>query len=199
MLKIGLTGGIGTGKSTVSKMLSVSGFKVLDADLVSRQVLITYPEILEKVKIEFGEGYFDWRGEFRRKEFGNFIFRFPKQKVKYEAIIMPYIKDEIEKAFKRYESNGETLVILDAPLLIETGLYKEMDYIILVWAENKNQIQRVKIRDNISNLNAISRINSQMSIEEKKQFANIVIDNNAEVSKTESQVRDIVEFLKELG
>jgi len=199
MLKIGLTGGIGTGKSTVSKILFVAGFKILDADLVAKQVLATYPEILERVKIEFGEGFFDWRGEFRRKEFGNHIFRFPKQRIKYEAIIMPYIKEEIQEAFKRYEANGESLVILDAPLLIETGLYKEMDYIILVWTDNRTQIQRVKIRDKISNLDAISRVNSQMSIEEKKQFANIIIDNNGEVSKTETQVKDIVEFFKGLG
>jgi len=111
---------------------------------------------------------------------------------------MPYIKKEIQEAFKRYEANGESLVILDAPILIETGLYKEMDYIILVWTDNRTQIQRVKIRDKISNLDAISRVNSQMSIEEKKQFANIIIDNNGEVSKTETQVKDIVEFFKEL-
>jgi len=199
MLKIGLTGGIGTGKSTVSKILFESGFKILDADLVARQVLITYPEILDRVKIEFGEGYFDWRGEFRRKEFGNHIFRFPKQRIKYEAIIMPYIKKEIEEAFKRYEANGEAIVILDAPILVETDLYKEMDYVILVWAENKTQIQRVKVRDKVSNIDAISRVNSQMSIEDKKQYANIIIDNNGEVVKTESQVKAIVEFLKELS
>lgn len=199
MLKVGLTGGIGTGKSTVSRILFEEGFKILDADLVARQVLATYPEILEKVKIEFGEGFFDWRGEFRRKEFGNHIFRFPKQRMKYEAIIMPFIKKEIEEAFNRYEANGETIVILDAPLLVETDLYKEMDYVILVWADNKTQIQRVRFRDKVSNLDAISRVNSQMAIEEKKQFSNIIIDNNGEVAKTESQVKAIVEFLKELS
>lgn len=199
MLRIGLTGGIGTGKSTVSKILFAAGFKILDADLVARQVLTTYPEILDRVKIEFGEGYFDWRGEFRRKEFGNHIFRFPKQRIKYESIIMPYIKKEIEEAFKRYEANGETLVILDAPILVETDLYKEMDYVILVWADNKTQIQRVKVRDKVSNLEAISRVNSQMPLEDKKQFANIIVDNNGEVAKTEGQVKAIVEFLKELS
>jgi dephospho-CoA kinase len=199
LLKVGLTGGIGTGKSTVSKILFADGFKILDADLVARQVLATYPEILEKVKIEFGEGFFDWRGEFRRKEFGNHIFRFPKQRIKYEAIIMPFIKKEIKEAFKRYEANGETIVILDAPLLVETDLYKEMDYVILVWADNKTQIQRVRGRDNVSNLDAISRVNSQMALEEKKQFSNIIVDNNGEVVKTESQVKAIVEFLKELS
>ena len=192
MLKIGLTGGIGTGKSTVSRMLIASGFKVLDADLVARQ----YPEILDKVRIEFGEGFFDWRGEFRRKEFGNHIFRFPKLRVKYENIIIPYIKKEINLAFERYEQNGVSLVILDAPTLIENNLHEDMDYVILVWADNTTQVQRVKTRDKLSNNDAISRINAQMPIEEKKKYANILIDNNGELVKTKNQVDELVKFLK---
>ena len=89
MIKIGLTGGIGSGKSTVSRMLREEGFKIIDADTISRDVLIKYPEILDKIKIEFGSGFFDWRGEFRRREFGNHIFRFPKQRKKYQEIIIP--------------------------------------------------------------------------------------------------------------
>ena len=103
MIKIGLTGGIGSGKSTVTKMLSDKGFIVIDADTISKDVLKKYPEILEKIKIEFGSGFFDWRGEFRRREFGNHIFRFPKQRKKYEDIIIPYIKDEIFKEIEKYE------------------------------------------------------------------------------------------------
>ncbi len=168
MLKFGLTGGIGTGKSQVSNMLIAAGFKVIDSDLLARSVLEKYPEILEKVRIEFGEGYFDWRGEFRRKEFGNHIFRFPKLRIKYEEIIIPYIKAEINMAFERYEKSGEKIVILDAPTLIENHLEKDLDYIILVWSDVNTQIQRIKARDKISNNDAINRINSQMSIEEKR-------------------------------
>jgi dephospho-CoA kinase len=196
MIKVGLTGGIGTGKSTVSGMLIAAGFKVIDADLVAKQVLNNYPEILNTVRQEFGEGFFDWRGEFRRKEFGNHIFRFPKQRVKYEAIIMPYIIKEINIAFNRYEKNGEKLVVLDAPTLIENNLHNEMDYIILVWADSNTQLQRVKSRDKVSNGDAISRINAQMSLESKKEYANILIDNNGELAKTQRQIADIVEFLK---
>lgn len=196
MIKIGLTGGIGTGKSTVSSMLIASGFKVIDADLVARQVLTIYPEILERVKIEFGDGFFDWRGEFRRKQFGNHIFRFPKQRVKYEEIIMPYIKKEVNDAFKRYEDNGEKMVVLDAATLIENKLNEEMDYIMLVWADNSTQIQRVMGRDKVSKGDAISRINSQMPVEEKKEYANILINNNGSIENTKKQVNDIVEFFK---
>ncbi|SFU54283.1 dephospho-CoA kinase [Clostridium sp. DSM 8431] len=196
MLKIGLTGGIGTGKSTVSAMFISSGFKVIDADLIARDVLSRYPEILDKVRIEFGEGFFDWKGQFRRKEFGNHIFRFPKQRIRYEEIIMPYIFKEIDEAFKRYEEKGEKLVILDAPTLIENGMDKDMDYVILVWADTNTQIQRVKFRDKLSQSEAISRINAQMQMEEKKKHANILINNGGDLVTTKKQVDDIIDFLK---
>lgn len=196
MLRIGLTGGIGTGKSTVSKMLIKSGFKVIDADLIAKDVLSKYPEILDKVRIEFGEGFFDWKGQFRRKEFGNHIFRFIKQRIRYENIIMPYIFKEIEEAFDRYEKNGEKLVILDAPTLIENGMHKDMDFVMLVWADTKTQIQRIKTRDKLTHSEAVSRINAQMQIEEKKKYANVLIDNGGDLIETQRQVEDIIDFLK---
>lgn len=198
MIKIGLTGGIGSGKSTVSKMMAANGIKVLDADLVARNVLAIYPEILEKVKIEFGDVFFDWRGEFRRKEFGNYIFRFPQQRIKYEKIIIPYIKKEILEALDRYESNGEKIIVLDAPTLIENGLHTSMDYVILVYTDTKIQLQRLKDRDKLSVGDANSRINSQMQLEEKKHYANIIIDNNKDLITTKKQVDDIIEFLKSM-
>ena len=196
MIKIGLTGGIGTGKSTVSAILQNEGFKVIDADVISKELLEKKPEILEKVRMEFGEGFFDWRGEFRRREFGNHIFRFPKQRVKYEKIIIPYIKDEIEKEIKFYEKKGEKIIILDAPTLIENNLQEEMDYVILVYTDNSTQIQRVKNRDKLSQADVVGRINAQMSIEEKKEFANIIIDNNNDLIDTQKQVYDLIDFMK---
>ena len=196
MIKIGLTGGIGSGKSTVSGLLKEEGFKVIDADIIAREVLVKYPEILDKIRINFGEGFFDWRGEFRRKEFGNHIFRFPKQRKKYEDIIIPYIKGEIFEVLEKYEKDGESIVILDAPTLIETELHKEMDYVILVWVDNNTQIMRVKNRDKLSREDIISRINSQISLDRKKDYCNIIIDNSKEILKTREQVNKVIEFLK---
>lgn len=198
MIKIGLTGGIGTGKSTVSRMLMAKGFKVLDADLVARDVMNRYPEILKRIKTEFGEGYFDWKGELKRKEFGNHIFRFPKLRKRYEEIIIPYIKKEIYLALQRYEDNKEKVVILDAPTLIENNMHKDMDLVIVVYTNTNTQIQRVKNRDKVTNADAISRVNSQMDIEEKKQYANILVDNNGDLNKTKTQVEGIVEFINSL-
>jgi dephospho-CoA kinase len=196
MIKIGLTGGIGTGKSTVSNILKSEGFKIIDADVISKEVLDKNPRILEMVRTQFGAGFFDWRGEFRRKEFGNHIFRFPKQRIKYESIIMPYIKQSIEEKIKLYEQKGEKIIIIDAPTLIENNMHGEMDYVILVYAENSVQIQRVMNRDKLTKAEAVSRINSQMSMEEKKEVANIIIDNNNDLIDTQKQVYDLIDFMK---
>ncbi|MGL5351947.1 MAG: dephospho-CoA kinase [Clostridium sp.] len=198
MIKIGLTGGIGSGKSTVSKILKENKFSVIDVDVIARDVLINYPEILEKVKIEFGSGFFDWRGEFRRKEFGNHIFRFPKQRKKYEAIIMPYIKREIYEALDKEKKKGSKIVVLDAPTLIENDLHLEMDYVIVVWVDNNTQVQRVKLRDKLTRDEAINRVNSQLSLDAKKSLADIIIDNNKDIVITKEQVDSLVGFLKKI-
>ena len=198
MIKIGLTGGIGSGKSTVSFMLKEAGFNIIDADTIARDVLVKYPEILERVRIAFGAGFFDWRGEFRRKEFGNHIFRFPKQRKKYEEIILPYIKREIYENIDKLEKKKADFVIVDAPTLIENDLHKDMDYVILVWVDNNTQIQRVRSRDTLSRDEAINRINSQMPLDRKKDFANIIIENNDTLAKTKDQVDLLIEFLKSI-
>lgn len=196
MLKIGLTGGIGTGKSTISSIIIENGFKLIDADIISKEVLLKYPEILERVRIDFGEGFFDWRGEFRRKEFGNHIFRFPIQRKKFENLILPFIKKEIDLQIEDYKNKGEKLVFIDAPTLIETNLHEEMDYVVLVFADNATQISRIKLRDKLSNTDALNRINSQMPLEKKKEFANIIIDNNKDLESTKNQVDEVIEFFK---
>lgn len=196
MIKFGLTGGIGTGKSTVSKIFISEGIKVIDADLIAREVLEKNPSIYDTIRAEFGSGFFDWRGEFRRREFGNHIFRFPKQRVKYESIIMPYIRDIIDKEFEQHEKNGEKLVVLDAPTLIENKMHEDMDYVILVCADNSVQIQRIMSRDKLTKSEAVSRINAQMPVEQKKEFANIIIDNNNELIETQKQVYDLIDFMK---
>ncbi|MDD7794172.1 dephospho-CoA kinase [Clostridium sp. 'White wine YQ'] len=195
MLKVGLTGGIASGKSTVSGFLRESGFQIIDADAIAKDVLKKYPEILKRVRVEFGEGFFDWRGEFRRKEFGNHIFRFPRLRIKYEEIILPYILKEIDLAFSEKEKKGEKVVILDAPTLIENKLHESMDLVILVWVDHNTQIARLKERDKLNQSEALQRINSQMNLEKKKDFSNIIVDNSKDIASTAVQVKDLVEIL----
>lgn len=195
MLKIGLTGGIASGKSTVSNLLKEQGFTIVDADIIAREVLEIYPEILDRVRKQFGEGFFDYRGTFLRKEFGNYIFKYPRERVKYEEIIMPFIKKEIFNKFEEYNKNGAKVVILDAPTLIENNLQDSMDYNILVWVSKEAQLSRLTKRDAITNNEALNRIKSQMDLDSKKEFVNFIIDNSKDLNSTKEQVKDIVNIL----
>jgi dephospho-CoA kinase len=196
VIKIGLTGGICSGKSTISLMLQNVGFKVIDADVIAREVLEENPYLLNEIKLHFGENFFDWRGDFRRKEFGNHIFRFAKERIKYESLIMPYIRKAIEAEFEFHKKNKEKLVILDGATLIENGYNEELDMMILVFVKQTIQIQRIKERDKLTQNEAVNRINSQWSMEKKKEQSNLIIDNNGNLIKTKEQVDDLVKFLK---
>lgn len=196
MLKIGLTGGIGSGKSTVSGFINGLGLPVIDADKIAREVLDLHPEILNWVRKEFGDGFFDWRGNFLRKQFGTYIFKYQKERVKYEEKIIPYIKMEINKELEKYNSNNSKLVFVDAPTLIENNMHQEMDFVILVWVDKNTQIKRIRDRDTLSTAEIMARINSQLSLEEKKQYADFIIDNTGEISSTRTQVEDILDILK---
>lgn len=195
MLRVGLTGGIGSGKSTVSAMFREVGFNIIDADLVAREVLNIYPEILDTVKKEFGETFFE-NGVFKRREFGNYIFKYPRERIKYEGIILPYIKNAIFNRFDYYENSGEKLVILDAPTLIENNLHKEMDYNVLVYVGKDAQISRVMERDKLTHDQSLLRINSQLPLEEKTEWVNFIIDNSGDIINTKEQVLEIANVLK---
>lgn len=194
MIKVGLTGGICSGKSTISSMIKEAGIPVIDADIIAREVLEKYPDILLRVRATFGGLFFDWRGDFRRREFGNHIFRFPKERIKYEEIIMPYIKEEIEIKLKEYEKINTKLVVVDGATLIENDMHKDMDMLVLVWVDKSSQIERMGFRDKLSKGEAINRINSQLSLERKKDYANIIIDNSGNLIKTKEQIDYLLEF-----
>lgn len=196
MLKIGLTGGIGSGKSTVSAYLKDIGFKIIDADIVAREVLDIYPEVYEYIKNEFGPDFFDAEGKLDRKKLGNFLFANRKELEKYEAIIMPLIKKEILTRMEQFEKNGEKICFLDAPTLIEQGMHKEVDKVILVWVDRETQIKRMSSRDNLEYSQIIDRINCQMNLDEKRKFADYVIDNSDGFENTKKQLAKILAELE---
>lgn len=188
MLKIGLTGGIGSGKSTVSKLLCDMGFYILDADIIAREVLKIYPEILQNVENEFGNIFFDEDGKLKRREFGNYIFQNKEERKKYEQIIMPFIRKEIFIRLEKCEQDGKKFCILDAPTLIENNFHTYMDINLLVWVDLKTQIERVKKRDELSESEVLIRINSQMTLEEKRRFADYIIDNSGDITQTKENL-----------
>lgn len=187
MLKIGLTGGIGSGKSTLSNMFLVNGIKVIDADKIARKILDKYPKTQDEIKSKLGTSFFDASGLLNRRELGNYIFKNPEKRLVLEGILMPLIIQDIFNEFNKLELMGEKMAILDAPVLIEQGFHKYMDINILVWTERKVQIERLTKRNAFTLEEAENRINSQMSLDSKKEYVNIVIDNNGTIEITEKQ------------
>lgn len=197
ILKVGLTGGIGSGKSTVSSMVKNQGIPVIDADMISRKVLSSHPEILIKIKETFGEEFFDEEGNFLRRKMGELIFSNKEKKDVYEGILMPYILKDIFMEIDEYDNMGEEICVLDAPTLIENNLHEEMDFVIVIAIMKELQISRVMARDEFTREEAINRINNQMSTEEKVKYADYLIDNGNTLEYTKFQVDSIIKELKE--
>ena len=198
MLKVGITGGIGSGKSTVTNMLSEKGYHIIDADIVSREVFIIYPEINSEIKEKFGYEFFDEYGDLNRKILGNYIFKSDKRRKKLESIIMPFIRREIISKIKTCEDKSLKLCFLDAPTLIENKLHTSMDVTILVWVDSDIQIQRVASRDGLKTDQIMDRIRAQMPMNEKKKYADYIIDNGGSIINTEMQLNLILTQLERL-
>jgi dephospho-CoA kinase len=192
MLKVGLTGGIGSGKSTVSEIIIQKSISVIDADIVSREIYNIYPEVSQKIRYEFGDQYFDENGNLLRRELGNYIFKSRKRREALEAITLPCIIKEIFIRIDNLCSQGEKIAVIDAPTLIEVGLHKAMDMNILVWADEETRIRRIRNRDLLSRQDILNRINSQMSLDEKIKYVDFVIDNGGKLEDTRKQVEAIL-------
>jgi len=199
MLKVGITGGIGSGKSTVTNMLIDKCFCVIDADIVAREVFIIYPEIISKIKEDFGNVFFDKEGKLMRKEFGNYIFKSDDRRKKLDSIMIPFIKREINLRIKRYEQENLQLCFLDAPTLIENNLQSSVDKTILVWVSSDVQIERLMSRGGLKIDEAMDRIKAQMPLDEKRKFADFIIDNGDSIENTKLQLDLIITQLERLN
>ncbi|MCB2288710.1 dephospho-CoA kinase [Clostridium sp. CS001] len=198
MLKVGITGGIGSGKSTVTNMLRGKKFPIVDADIVAREIFVIYPEVLRQIKEEFGNEFFDEQGNIKRKELGKYIFRNDLSRKKLEDITVPFIIKEINSKIKTYEEANCKLCFVDAPTLIENNLHTSMDAVILVWVDSDTQVQRVMLRDSMNLDETMDRIRAQMPLLEKKRFADFIIDNGGSIEDTKLQLDSIITELERL-
>ncbi len=187
---IGLTGNIGSGKSTVSSILREKEIPIIDADLISREVLIKHPKLLKDIMDSFGNEYFDSNGNLLRKKLGNLIFSNNEKKIQLEDMLLPFIISDI------FDKKGFEFCIVDAPTLIENNLHFYMNAVILVTVERDIQIQRVATRDSLDLEDVMKRINSQISQDEKIKMANFIIDNNGSLNNTKIQVEQILNEMK---
>lgn len=173
---IGLTGGIASGKSTVSELLTAFGFKVIDADTAAREAVAKGTTGLEKVRETFGEEAIDENGEMDRKYMGDLVFNNPGQRLVLNEIVHPIVREIMDEKKQQYIEEGHN-VIMDIPLLFENELQDTVDEVWLVYTSESIQIDRLMERNDLTQEEAKARVYSQISIDKKSRMADHVIDN----------------------
>jgi dephospho-CoA kinase len=193
---IGLTGGIATGKSTVSAMFKKAGAMIIDADRIAREVVKKGMPAYREIVAHFGSAVLLPDGEINRNALGDIIFKDPQKKQLLNRIVHPPVKKEVNRQLKQIErTHPKAVAILDIPLLIEAGMHQDLSEIIVVYTPQYIQIKRLMQRDQISEADALARVCSQMPIEEKKKLATIVIDNSGAIENTRKQTIEIFKRL----
>lgn len=188
-MNIGLTGGIATGKSTVSALLVSKGALLVDADVIAREVMLPGHPVLAAVAGHFGQAVLLADGTLDRKKLGDIVFRDPSQRQALNDITHPAIRREIQERVESLEREyPDRLVVVDIPLLFESGLEHMYERVMLVYAPRNIQLERLMERNQLSRNEASARIGSQMDIEEKKLKADIVIDNSGDAEQTKRQI-----------
>lgn len=198
MLLIGLTGGIASGKSLVTRIFRELGAHIIDADKIVHELLSNGQEVHREVVEHFGAHIQQPDGTVDRRKLGEIVFNDPEQRAWLNQCIHPRVFEAYQQQVKRLkERDPEAIVVMDAALLIETGYHKMMDRLVVVYAGEQDQSQRLRERNHFTEEQALARIRSQMPLDEKKKYAQHVIDNTGTREETERQAREIFEILKQ--
>jgi dephospho-CoA kinase len=199
MLRVGLTGGLASGKSFVGRILAELGCLVIKADEVGHQVLQPAGGAYSQVLREFGTGVLKESGEIDRRKLASLVFGQPERLARLNAIIHPLVKArrmEIEAEFAASSPHG--IAVTEAAILIETGSYREYDKLIVAVCRPEQQIQRAMERDQLTREEVLDRMNRQMPLEEKIKYADYVIDTSGTKENTREQTRAVYESLRSL-
>jgi dephospho-CoA kinase len=196
MLRVGLTGSIGVGKSFVTSIFEELGCHVLDADQTAREVVMPETPGLKAITEEFGEEVLNPDGTLNRKQLGALVFADENRRQRLNHILHPFIiarQDEIMREWEAEDPNG--IGIIDAALMIESGGYRRFDKLIVVHCRPEVQFERLMLRDKLSRDEAQRRIDSQMPQEEKQKFADYLIDTSDGFEPTREQAVRVYEEL----
>lgn len=187
---IGLTGNIGSGKSTVSRRLAQLGAEVIDTDLVSRDAVAPGTGGLKRIVEEFGPGVLNKNGELDRAKMAAIVFDNPVARKTLESIIHPEVIRVVGQRIEEYRRGlgVAPALVVEVPLLIEAGIDKMMDQVWVVTVDREVQVERVISRSGLSREDVLRRINAQMSQEEKRKYAHRIIDNSGHLEDTVRQV-----------
>ncbi|MED1748260.1 MAG: dephospho-CoA kinase [Bacillota bacterium] len=191
-LVIGLTGGIASGKSTVSQMIKELGIRVVDADVIAKEAVSKGTPALHQIVQTFGEDVLLPNGELNRQQLGAIIFSDEEKRKQLNAIVHPEVRKEMLKQRDEGINQQETFVVLDIPLLFESQLESLVDRIIVVYTTPELQLSRLMNRNALSEEEALNRIHSQQSLEEKCQKADRVIENTKDLAFMRKQLQNIL-------
>ena len=189
---VGLTGGMGSGKSLAAKFFAEQGAHIIDADQLSRELVRPGHPALKEIVDAFGEDILELSGNLDREALAKIIFDDTENKSALEEILhLKVIVREQEKYLCIISSDPSAIVIVDAALLIESGNYKNVDKVIVVQSREEQQIQRILSRGFQSYDQAIARIKNQMSFEEKSKYADYILDNQSQAEELRKKVQEI--------
>jgi len=191
MFTIGLTGGIGSGKSTVAQWFKKQGVSVLDADKIVHSLLRSDSSTLSKLVHEFGPDILGENGEISRLKLGNRVFLDEDARKRLERIVHPRVVECMKAEQAVLRDSGAKFCVWDVPLLIEAGFTNFVDEVWVVWVPRDLQISRVLARDKLSLADVEARIVAQGSLDDKRQKADVVIDNSGSKSETEQQLEEL--------
>lgn len=198
MIVIGLTGGIGTGKSTVSDYLKEKGCFIIDADALSREMTQKGKPAIKEIAIAFGNQLIDEDGNLDRKALGKIVFNDKKKLDILQSIITNKVVECVEESISTMKrENYSGIVVIDAPLLFECGMEHMSDENWLVTANLDVRLERVKKRDGLSEEEIILRINNQMSQEDKEKKSNCVLNNSGSLGELYSQIDKNLERIQD--
>ncbi len=191
-LVIGLTGGIASGKSTVSNMLKEMDITVVDADVEARLAVDKGEPAYLKIIAEFGQEILLENGDIDRQKLGAIIFYQEEKRQLLNQIVHPEVRKRMMEKIQKATENQEELIILDIPLLFESKLTFMVEKTILVYVDRETQLKRLMQRNQLSAADALARVNSQMPLAEKVKLADAVIDNNGSIEDAKKQLIEIL-------
>ena len=197
MLKVGLTGGIGSGKSAVSALLAARGATVIDADLIAREVVAPGTPGLAAIREQFGADVFAPDGALDRTALGARVFADPAERARLNAIVHPLVGEETARRLRAAEARGAAVVVFDVPLLVENGLQDLYDVVVVVAAEPQTQISRLREHRGMSEADARARIDAQAPLADKLALATHVVRNDGSKEELGVQVAALWELLVE--
>lgn len=190
MYRIGLTGGVGSGKSTVSSYMKELGIPVIDGDKLAQEAVRPGSSAMMQLREVFGGDIFNEDGTLNRQRMADVAFRDERKIQQLNAIIHPYVWERVQEQLLSCQQKGNPIVVLDMPLLLEISWHLRVEEVWVVVVPEETQVQRVMERNGFTREQVLERIQNQMPTVSKEKYADVIIDNSCSISDTKRQVRN---------